>query len=201
MAVSLTAENSRWSPSKAAARRAAKRRSQFYCGVDLTGLLSVELALLIIFMTVTPPYHHTTVDLPRVSRFSLQPGANRDDAIHVLVSRDGRVYLNLARIATSELHDQLCAAVKNGSEPKVYLSVDSRARNGDVEPVINEIRAAGIVRVTVMTQSQSGSSSQLSTEMPIPYQFWFPGPRFFIWRGFASTLRGQQIRKSTDPAR
>jgi biopolymer transport protein ExbD len=201
MALSHALEYPRWSPSKAAALRAAKRKSQFYCGIELSGLLSVELVLLVIFMTAPPSYHHPSVDLPRVSRFSLLPGANRDDAIRVLVSRDGRVYLNLLPIASSDFHEQLRAAVKNGSEAKVYLSADGRARNVDVESVIDEIQLAGIRDVAIVVSSPTGKPIAPAPKIPITAPFYFLDTREIpvrrLTRQPSSTL---QIRKSTDPA-
>ena len=175
MAVCLRAVNSRWSPSKAAARRAAKRKSHFFCNIDLTGLLSIELALLIIFMTLPTPHHNWVLDSPHAVNVTAQPGGYRDDVLRVLVSRDGNTYFRTSKIEVSELHNRLREELQNGSEAKVYLYVDARARNGDVEPAVDEIQLAGIVNIAIIASGPSGSSALPPAKSRVPSQFYFPG--------------------------
>ena len=175
MAVCLRAVNSRWSPSKAAARRAAKRKSHFFCNIDLTGLLSIELALLIIFMTLPTPHHNWVLDSPHAVNVTAQPGGYRDDVLRVLVSRDGNTYFRTSKIEVSELHNRLREELQNGSEAKVYLYVDARARNGDVEPAVDEIQLAGITKIAIIASGPSGSSTLPPAKSRAPSQFYFPG--------------------------
>jgi biopolymer transport protein ExbD len=203
MAVNLTAENSRWSPSKAAARRAAKRQSQYYSGIDLTAFVSIELALLLMLIPLTPPFHsREPVDLPRARNTLSEPGANRDDMMRVTVTRAGNTYFGTSRIAASELHGRLRAQVQNGSEPKVYLYVDERAKNGDVEPVIDEIQLAGIMNIAIIAWGPSGTPASPAPKIPILYRFYFPDMREIPVRPLSGALsRTHRRGKSTDPAR
>ena len=175
MAVCLRAVNSIWSPSKAAARRAAKRKSHFFCNIDLTGLLSIELALLIIFMTLPTPHHNWVLDSPHAVNVTAQPGGYRDNVLRVLVSRDGNTYFRTSKIEVSELHNRLREELQNGSEAKVYLYIDARARNGDVEPVVDEIQLAGIANIAIIASGPSGSSTLPPAKSRVPFQFHFPG--------------------------
>ena len=175
MAVFPRAVNSLWSPSKAAARRAAKRKSHFFCNIDLTGLLSIELALLIIFMTLPTPHHNWVLDSPHAVNVTAQPGGYRDDVLRVLVSRDGNTYFRTSKIEVSELHNRLREELQNGSEAKVYLYVDARARNADVKPVVDEIQLAGIVNIAIIASGPSGSSALPPAKSRVPFQFHFPG--------------------------
>ena len=175
MAVFPRAVNSLWSPSKAAARRAAKRKSHFFCNIDLTGLLSIELALLIIFMTLPTPHHNWVLDSPHAVNVTAQPGGYRDDVLRVLVSRDGNTYFRTSKIEVSELHNRLREELQNGSEAKVYLYVDARARNADVKPVVDEIQLAGIVNIAIIASGPSGSSALPPAKSRVPFQVHFPG--------------------------
>ena len=141
-----------WSPSQAAARRAAKRKSNFYSHINVMGFLSVQLALLFLLMAgIAPEHAKWSNDLPHAQNAKLQPGARREDAMRVGVLRDGKIYFRENQIATEELPSLLHTAIQEGSERKVYLSVDARAVNRDAERVVDQIRLAGITDVAIMT--------------------------------------------------
>jgi len=140
-----------WSPSKAAALRAAKRKPSVYPVIDLMPFLGVFLPLLVIFMCY--PFGHyvgTGVDLPKARWASLQPGALREDAIRIAVTRDGRFFLGRQQVERGGLHDLIRAAIRDGSERKIYLSADARAKNKDVEIAVDQIRLAGITNVAIL---------------------------------------------------
>ena len=141
-----------WLPSQAAALRAAKRKSNYYARLDATALAGVLLALLIMFMVYqTPRDLRGSVDLPHALYCSAQPGAMREDAIRIAISRDGRIYLNRSAVPLEKLPKLIREEVSAGSERKVYISVDSRASNSDAESVLDQIRSAGITRVAFLT--------------------------------------------------
>jgi biopolymer transport protein ExbD len=130
------------------------------------------------FMVSVPSAHSGVwVDLPHVKNVTAQPGANRDDVLRVVVSRDGNTYFRRSKIEVSELHNRLREEIQNGSEPKVYLYVDARARNGDVEPAVDQIQLAGIVNIAIIASGPSGSPVSLTPKIPFLYPFYFPDMR------------------------
>ena len=141
-----------WSPSKAAALRAAKRRPSVYPTIDLMPFVGVFMVLLFIFMTISKPLHDgmSSLDLPKAKNATLQKGAIREDAIRIAVTRHGHFYFDSSAAAPEDLPNLIRTAVRGGSEPKVYLFADSRARNGDVETVVDQIRLAGVLNVVVL---------------------------------------------------
>jgi len=54
-------------------------------------------------------------------------------------------------VAIDELPNRIRDATLNGAEKKVYLAVDVRARYGDVEAVLAQIRLAGLQKVCFLT--------------------------------------------------
>ena len=81
-----------WAPSKAAAIRAAKRRSAVQPTISLWPLVAILIVLLIVFMVSPTPlhlHHWVPVDLPRSVYAAPQPGALRDDAIRISMRSDG----------------------------------------------------------------------------------------------------------------
>jgi biopolymer transport protein TolR len=143
-----------WLPSKVVARRAAKRRSNFYTSINMWAFVSVMLALLFLFIGDTTPhrYRYVAVDLPVVQNAVSQPSAVREDVIRVVVARDGSVYFRLARIHLEDLSERIRTALQEGAEKKIYLAADQRAKNGDVESVLDQIRLAGITNVVILAE-------------------------------------------------
>ena len=144
-----------WSPSKAAALRAAKRRPSIYPAIDLMPFVGVFFVLLIIFMLVPPSHGWLSVDLPSARTAKLQPGAIREDAMRIAVARDGHCYFRSTTAAPEGLPDLIRAAIRDGSERKVYLSADTRARNISVEIVVDQIRLAGITHIAILANKPS----------------------------------------------
>jgi biopolymer transport protein TolR len=148
---------SEWSPSQLAARRAAKRQPSLYPSINVVALTSVLLAILLLLMfgptTVDQP--RFVADRPKAEHATLQPGALREDAITVMVTREGFVLFRDSEISLDELPILIQTAVRQGSEKKIYLVADKRARNGDVARVLDQIQLAGIKDVVVLTQEST----------------------------------------------
>jgi biopolymer transport protein TolR len=140
-----------WSPSKAAALRAAKRRPSIYPAIDLMPFHGVSLVLLIMFMCYPGAFHgDSPVDLPKARSATLQSGAVREDAIRIAVTRDGSRFFGSNKAEPGELSDLIRTATRAGSERKVYLLADCRAKDEDVEIVFDQIRLAGITNVVIL---------------------------------------------------
>ena len=144
-----------WSPSKAVLR-AAKRRPSVYPTFDLVPFVGVFMVLLFIFM-LTPPSHGDMSfgDLPKAKSATLQRGAIREDAIRIIVARDGRCYFRFSAAEPGKLPDLIRTGIRDGSERKVYLFADTRAKNGDVKIVVEQIRLAGIINIVILANKTS----------------------------------------------
>ena len=79
-----------WKPFKSAKLFSDFNNLQF---AGVTGMMLFVILLLVFLMQ--PPSHIRAVStgLPKVSHPVSMPGANREDAILIWVTRDGRVYL------------------------------------------------------------------------------------------------------------
>jgi biopolymer transport protein TolR len=111
----------------------------------------VVFVVLLMFMTVPPGHHGLSVDLPKVLHPVAMRGAEREDAITVWVTRDGRVYLGPQQIWLPDLPAKIQGRLKDREvERKVYVVADMRARWEGVEAVLDEVRSAGIVKVAFL---------------------------------------------------
>ena len=142
-----------WSPSQAAARRAAKRKPKFYTGINVWAFVSVMLALLFLLLSDTTSHGHqrASVDFPAAQNAVWEPRALREDVMRVVVTRDGNVYFRQTRVRLEDLSNLIRTALQEDAEKKVYLAADQRAKNRDVEVVLDQIRLAGITRVVILT--------------------------------------------------
>jgi biopolymer transport protein TolR len=145
-----------WSPSARHNERVRKRRSQYLCRIDVSGHASIFFVLAFIFMAyfLLPSHSTVSVDLPQTKHFSWLPGAIREDAILVAVTRNGMVFFGTHRIAPDELPDQIRISLRAGAENRIYISADARAKYLDVKTVLDSIRQSGVRRVSFITESR-----------------------------------------------
>src|ERR1700754_3871606 len=101
-----------WSPSRIAEQRTAKRKSASFVLLNLWPFAAIMVVLVGIFMLRIHPhsgYSRGVADLPKSHTAVKEPGAKREDAIHILVSRDGATYFN---DTPTPLHDLATAVQK-----------------------------------------------------------------------------------------
>jgi biopolymer transport protein ExbD len=145
-----------WSPSQAAAERAAKRRSALYSSMNMWPFIGVMVALLFMFMTGPMPIHvrSVLVDLPITVNATAQPKAVREDAIRIIVMRDGKVFFRNQKVLPKLLPTLIRGAVQDGAEKKVYLSVDARSKYGDAAVAVEQIGRAGISEICFLAEKR-----------------------------------------------
>ena len=115
-------------------------------------MADIMLVLLIIFMVVTPMLTKgLSVELAKVTSPSDMPDADKDDAVIVGVSSSGDVYLGNTKSDLSQIADQVRDRISNKLDKTVFVKSDGRAKYGVVVKVVDEIRAAGVDNVGLLT--------------------------------------------------
>jgi len=115
----------------------------------------VVFVILLIFMLVPAPFHCAGPDLPKVTHPVSMPGALREDALMVAVTRDGVVYFGADRVEADALGGKLEERLKNRDiERKVYVLADMRARWGSVRRVLDGVHSAGVLRVAFLVSER-----------------------------------------------
>ena len=129
-------------------------------------MADIMLVLLIIFMVVTPLLtKDIPVDLTPAQNSRDMQDADKDDAIVVAVTRDGRIYLGSTKVEKDDLTGQIKDRLSSRLDKTVYVRSDSRAKYGDVVAVVDEIRSAGVDQVGLLTER-----NQRNTPPPPPPQ-------------------------------
>jgi biopolymer transport protein ExbD/biopolymer transport protein TolR len=111
--------------------------------------------LLIIFMVITPMLNNkVNVDLPVANAAVIMENANKEDAITVAVTRDGRIYLGGDPISPDQLAAKITDKLTNKTDKEVYLRADVRANYGKVMDAVDQIRAAGVSNLGLLTEKK-----------------------------------------------
>jgi len=127
-------------------------------------MADIMLVLLIIFMVVTPMLQKgVSVDMAKVNNAEDMQNADKDDAIILAVTRDGKMYLGSKAVTL----DQITASVKdllaNRIDKTVFVRSDARAKYGEVVKAVDEVRAAGVDNLGLLTEK-----NQKRGEAPAP---------------------------------
>ena len=123
--------------------------------INVTPMVDVMLVLLIIFMVITPMLQHgVTVDLVKAKNPIAMKDADKEDAVMVGITRDGKVVLSPGNIqmAPSDLPNKVKDLLTNKLDKRVYLKADMRAKYELVEDVIDNLRAAGVDDLGLLTE-------------------------------------------------
>jgi biopolymer transport protein ExbD/biopolymer transport protein TolR len=118
-------------------------------------MADIMLVLLIIFMVVTPMLQKgISVDLAQVTNPREMQDADRDDAVVLAVTRDGAIFLGAARIPKEEVTSKVRDMLATRLDKTVYVKSDARAKYGDVVAVVDEVRAAGVDQLGLLTEKR-----------------------------------------------
>jgi len=118
-------------------------------------MADIMLVLLIIFMVVTPMLQKgVSVDLPKVENPREMQAADQDDAIIVAVTRDGSVFLGSTQIGLEEVTGKVRDMLSAKLDKTVFVKSDARAKYGDVVKVVDEVRAAGVDQLGLLTEKK-----------------------------------------------
>jgi biopolymer transport protein ExbD len=121
----------------------------------VTPMVDVMLVLLIIFMVITPMLQKgVSVDLAKVNNPQAMPDAEREDALIVAVMRDGAVFLGNDKLPVEELTSRIKDRIANRVDKRVYVRADQRAKYVSVVGVVDNVRAAGVDQLGLLTDQK-----------------------------------------------
>jgi len=138
--------------------------------INVTPMVDVMLVLLIIFMVVTPMLQHgKQVDMAQVNNPTDMHDADKEDALQVAITRDNHVFFGTDPINPDELTQKIKDKLANRTDKRVFLKADARAKFGWVVEVVDNVRAAGVDQLGLLTdQKKSGSFTPPPATPPVP---------------------------------
>jgi biopolymer transport protein TolR len=128
--------------------------------INVTPMVDVMLVLLIIFMVITPMLQKgVSVDLAKVNSPSAMPDADKEDALIVAVMRDGQVFFGNDKTAPDQLTQKVKDRLANRVDKRVFVRADARAKFGSVVAVVDNVRAAGVDQLGLLTDQKKQAAT------------------------------------------
>ena len=116
-------------------------------------LADVMLVMLIIFMVITPMLSKgVSVDMVMTDNPIAMNDADREDAVLTAVTRDGKVYLGSQQVNPEDLPQMVMDLLANRLDKTAYLKADARATYARVVEVVDNVRAAGVDNLGLLTE-------------------------------------------------
>ena len=123
-------------------------------------MADIMLVLLIIFMVVTPMLQKgVSVDMAKADNAQDMKDADKDDAIIIAVTRDGKLFLGSSQIKLEEITGKVKDLIANRQDKTVFVRSDSRAKYGDVVKAVDEVRSAGVDHLGLLTEKIRGKGA------------------------------------------
>ncbi|MGL4280117.1 MAG: ExbD/TolR family protein [Albidovulum sp.] len=122
--------------------------------INMTPFIDVMLVLLIIFMVAAPLLAvGVPIDLPKTSAGPI----NVDQKpLTVSIDERGKIFLQEAEVAQSNLVTQLKAAAKQGVDERIYVRGASKVDYGKVAEVLAMLKSAGFTKTALVNQPADG---------------------------------------------
>jgi len=128
--------------------------------INVTPMVDVMLVLLIIFIVITPLLTKVqTVEFVKAKNPIAMQNADKEDAILISVTRDGRSFLSPGnkQVTVDELPTKVQDLLTNKLDKTVYIRADARAKYQAVEDVVDNLRAAGVDQLGLITETPQGA--------------------------------------------
>jgi biopolymer transport protein ExbD/biopolymer transport protein TolR len=121
--------------------------------INVTPMVDVMLVMLIIFMVITPMLSKgVPVDLAKTRNPIPMKAADKSDAIVCAINRDGKTFLGPNQIPPEDLPPKVKDMLQNRVDKTVFVRSDARARYERVVDVVDNLRAAGVDNIGLLTE-------------------------------------------------
>jgi len=131
---------------------AADNDEEGITGINVTPLVDITLVLLIIFM-VTASYivkETIEVELPRAAH----GGQTVQKTFAVLVTRDGKTFLNGVPVDDGALVAEVQRARSAGEDVQAIVGADKNATHGAVTHLLDVLKGAGVTKFAIQIEKQ-----------------------------------------------
>ena len=122
--------------------------------INVTPMVDVMLVMLIIFMVITPMLSHgVSVDLVKTQNPVAMANAEKEDAVVVAITRTGDTFLGTTKTRPEDLPPKVKDLLANRTDKMTYVKADARSSYKKVVDVVDNLRAAGVDQLGLMTEA------------------------------------------------
>jgi biopolymer transport protein TolR len=133
--------------------------SKVNSNINVTPMVDVMLVLLIIFMVITPMLQKgVSVDMAKTDNPQQMPDADKEDALLVAINKDGKVFFGSDQITADQLAPKIKDRIANRVDKRVFIRADARVKYGSVVEVVDNVRAAGVDQLGLLTEQRKSGS-------------------------------------------
>ena len=121
--------------------------------INVTPMVDVMLVLLIIFMVITPMLQKgAAVEMAKTNNPETMTDADKEDAVLIAVTRDGKVWLGNDQLPIDQLTGKVKDKIEKRSDKRVFVRADAHAKYGMVVDVVDNVRSAGVSDLGLLTE-------------------------------------------------
>ena len=144
--------------------------SKVNSNINVTPMVDVMLVLLIIFMVVTPMLQKdVSVDLAKVNSPEKMTDADKEDAVVVAITRQGDIFLGKDMVKDpTQLTNQVKDKIAKLVDKRVFVRADARAKYKAVVEVVDNVRAAGVDDLGLITDQKRQPGAPGTPGAPAP---------------------------------
>ncbi len=126
-----------------------RRKRKIVSDLNITNLVDVTFALLIIFMITAPMMTQgVQVDLPRTDSENVEV----NESIQISISARSEIYINQKRISLLEFDKEFKREFRGRIDIPVFINADKKVPYGVVVRVISFVQNAGVVKLGFLTE-------------------------------------------------
>ena len=121
--------------------------------INITPMVDITLVLLIIFM-VTATYIVTPsikVELPKAANSE----QSAPSTAAIVISRDGKYYLNAKEVTEPELVQQVSDAYAGNNDLQAIISADKVVQHGTVVHIIDIVKGIGVAKFAISIEKEA----------------------------------------------
>ena len=130
-------------------RNSRRRKQKVLSELNITNLVDVTFALLIIFMITAPMMTQgVQVDLPKTESENVEVV----ESIQVSINGRNEIFIDQERISILEFRRRFREVFRGRTKIPVFVNADKKVPYGLVIRVISEIQNAGVVKLGFLTE-------------------------------------------------
>lgn len=130
-----------------------KERMTAMSEINVTPLIDLAFALLIIFM-ITAPLLEQTIDIRLPSESARPQQPSTDEMVRISLNAEGQIFWNEDGVAPVDLEKRLAALREGGDSPVMRIRADAQLPYQRVVDIMDLLKKYELTRISLETQSR-----------------------------------------------